>query len=537
MFNPKKLFSILLSAMFLVSFLAGCVTTENNGDEKDTGITPLTAEEMDFFNGDEFFNGSIIEMGHINICNQFLNSLYDTPEEIDLFELFYCGSGLEETVTEEERTAVIEYNEWDAEPDCACEKISRVNMDAVLTEYMGLTLADTNELGLEKFTYLEEYDAYYHFHGDTNYRGMITTFTTGEREGNLIRLFYYDDYMTQVNKVLTLCDQDGSYLFVSNQVTENSVLDTNDNEFARIIPLTIEEVEYFNGDQFFNGEHLNIRNQFLCSLYDSPERIDLCQLFYNGSGFKETVTDEEKDALVELGVWWEVDCEKNSRANMDAVLTEHMGLTLANTDGVGLEYFSYLEEYDAYYFFHGDTNYRISTTFSGGEREGDLIRLFYNDLEEWYGGDKVLTLREQDGSYLFVSNQMANNPALSTNEMAEYDHSAVEESEYTYPGVHAVFTVILSNDAKFEVILSKPIRQSDDGIWCVERMYDGHGNIYVSMPETDLTAMEYYTQLQAEVDEGHRPGLLDAEDVALTYLDSVWDYARHIKDSSIEYPD
>lgn len=223
----KKLLFILLSVMLLASFLAGCIPTENGDKEEGDGITPLTAKEMDFFNGDEFFNGSIVEMGGINICNQFLSSLYDTPEEIDLFELFYCGSGLEETVTEEERTAVIEYNEWDAEPDCACEKISCVNMDAVLTEYMGLTHADTKAVGLEKFTYLEEYDAYYYFHGDTNYRGSIA-FSSGEREGNLIHLLYDDLYMADGNKILTLREQDGKYLFVSNQKVENSIFDAND---------------------------------------------------------------------------------------------------------------------------------------------------------------------------------------------------------------------------------------------------------------------------------------------------------------------
>lgn len=124
---------------------------------------------------------------------------------------------------------------------------------------------------------------------------------------------------------------------------------------------------------------------------------------------------------------------------------------------------------------------------------------------------------------------------IINNGLTEYDNSAAETSEYTYPGVHAVFAVTLSNDAKFEVVLSKPIRQSDDGIWCVERMYQENGAIHMAIPETDLTAMEYYTQLQTETDAGQHPELLNAETVALAYLDSVWDYARHIKDSSIEY--
>lgn len=63
-------------------------------------------------------------------------------------------------------------------------------------------------------------------------------------------------------------------------------------------------------------------------------------------------------------------------------------------------------EYDAYYHFHGDTNYRTNISFFSGEREGNVIRLFYND--NFLGdGDKVLTLQEKNGGYLFVANQMS----------------------------------------------------------------------------------------------------------------------------------
>ena len=55
--------------------------------------------------------------------------------------------------------------------------------------------------------------------------------------------------------------------------------------------------------------------------------------------------------------------------------------------------------------FHGDTNYRSQVTFKSYEREGDIIRLRY-DGDITGGGGRVLTLREKDGGYLFVSNLM-----------------------------------------------------------------------------------------------------------------------------------
>lgn len=207
----KMLLPALLAVILIAGVVAGCTSIGGSSQGESPEITLLNAEELEYFNGEEFFNGE-----YMNIRNQFLSSLYDAPGKVDLFQLFYCGSGLEDTLTEAEKAAVIAYNGWDVEPDCACTKISRANMDTVLTEYIGMTLADTEKIGLENFTYLEEYDAYYYYHGDTNYRITIS-FSGGERESNVIRLFYDDQFMSDGKKVLTLREQAGSYLFVSNE--------------------------------------------------------------------------------------------------------------------------------------------------------------------------------------------------------------------------------------------------------------------------------------------------------------------------------
>lgn len=176
--------------------------------------------------------------------------------------------------------------------------------------------------------------------------------------------------------------------------------------------LTEAELAYFNDDSFFNGDYLNIRNQFMSSLYDEPADIDLFGLFYCGSGLTETLTDDERMAVMaEIGMEGSIDdlqspCEKISRANMEEILREHMNITLADSNELGLENFVYLSQYDAYYFFHGDTNYRENINFSSGERKGEVIQLFYDD--EFFGdGQKVLTLQEENGEYLFVANERA----------------------------------------------------------------------------------------------------------------------------------
>lgn len=141
-------------------------------------------------------------------------------KDIDLFELFYCGSGTDETITDDELRAFVTRDGGDGDIEnlpCPCTKISHANMDKVLLENAGLTLEEMSGKNLNKFTYLEEYDAYYHLHGDTNYRGFIS-FYKGEQQGDLIHLYYEDGFYGDGDKVLTLKEQNGSYLFVSNQI-------------------------------------------------------------------------------------------------------------------------------------------------------------------------------------------------------------------------------------------------------------------------------------------------------------------------------
>lgn len=177
---------------------------------------------------------------------------------------------------------------------------------------------------------------------------------------------------------------------------------------AKVRPLTEEELAYFNGDQFFNGEKFNIRNQFLSSIYYKPNEMDLFELFYYGSGIEEEISEEELARILteeEFSLYLKegitpLNCIKISRANMDAVLLKYAGITLSETGWNRMGEFTYLDEYEAYYRLHGDSNARPGVSFSGGEREGMIVRLFYSDQDE----DITLTLREKDDGYIFVSN-------------------------------------------------------------------------------------------------------------------------------------
>ena len=181
-------------------------------------------------------------------------------------------------------------------------------------------------------------------------------------------------------------------------------------------PLTGEELRYFN-QEFFNDGDFNIRNQFLTSTYERPEDIDLFQLFYNGAGLPAETDEAERQAVVQTGYGGQdpgVDLTKCPAADLNAVLEENTNLSLSATNRAGLENFAYLPDYDAYYHFHGDTNYWGDVDIVSGERDGDLLRLYYEDTfipDGW----KCVTLREApNGEYWFSSNLLCERPAIST---------------------------------------------------------------------------------------------------------------------------
>lgn len=187
-------------------------------------------------------------------------------------------------------------------------------------------------------------------------------------------------------------------------------------------PLTAEELNRFN-TEVFNGEGFNIRNQFLSQAAETPEdykRHDLFTLFYNGTGEPMEVTEEERQAVADADYGGEdpgVDLFKCPRDQMDAVLREHLGIGLEDTDQWCLDRFTYLEEYDAYYHFHGDTNYPGKVTFTSGEWKDGKVLLYYEGsgfpgLSSGHGemnilssGPVCLTLEPQkNGGYRFLSN-------------------------------------------------------------------------------------------------------------------------------------
>lgn len=149
-------------------------------------------------------------------------------------------------------------------------------------------------------------------------------------------------------------------------------------------------------------------NMALTSQYASPEELDLYTYFYNGF-MDETVSQAERDRLEELGMWMELDIQKNPVPKMNEILLQYFGLTLEEASGVGLDGMIYLEETDSYYKCSGDVSVAEWAAFHRGYRmEDGRICLYYMNFldEEW-----VVTLQaapENAGvEYHVISNMPA----------------------------------------------------------------------------------------------------------------------------------
>lgn len=123
----------------------------------------LTEEELQAFT--DYINGD-------GRCNYgFLLSVYDTPADIDLNEVFYSGAGIADTPMSGEETK--EYLAAVGQEELYTEvvRIEAEKLDKFLLEKTGLTYAEMN-CPLD-WIYLETYDIYCVQHGDTNYQPFL----------------------------------------------------------------------------------------------------------------------------------------------------------------------------------------------------------------------------------------------------------------------------------------------------------------------------------------------------------------------------
>ena len=344
------------------------------------GMTEIQKDTLEWFHSNYFNNEEN------RITNAFLTSTYHNAKNIDLYKLF-CA--------------------------CAEESISRQDMESILQRYLGMSLEETNKVNLSKFNYQEDGDSYYNIESDTEM--SMYYFTRGWKEdetGNIV-LEYFDAINGNHTERywVTLKLVNGNYCFVSNErySEKEQTEGTQGQEDVTVNLVSDDLMQWFNTEYFNNSvkEYMFIGNQFLTSEYKSPKDIDLYELFYNGAyivGNVSEVSEEEKQLLLDRYVdeihspviriaTWE----------MNEFLQKYMGITLEETNKYGLDKMYYLEEYDAYYLIHADTNVSY-VIFQGGKINDDgTITLMY--IPSMDGTSTYwVTLKEEDGKYYIISN-------------------------------------------------------------------------------------------------------------------------------------
>ena len=175
--------------------------TESEPTEPDPEVEAMQAL-LDYKTGDFYYNCA-------------LTSEYATPKDVDICRLFYNGFRDEDDVATEAETAFFN-SQWN--PNWIHMDFQRLpveKMDALLMKMFGISLEDTNRVGMESYIYLEETDCYYSGHNGANCVD-ITVQKVEHQDNGVIHVFYLRGYLQDERMVVTLKQEGDSYQIISN---------------------------------------------------------------------------------------------------------------------------------------------------------------------------------------------------------------------------------------------------------------------------------------------------------------------------------
>lgn len=150
------------------------------------------------------------------------------------------------------------------------------------------------------------------------------------------------------------------------------------------------------------------------------------------------------------------------------------------------------------------------------------------DVQFYADGDKIDTDSPEYQSWEQICARLSDIQAdfAARNGLTLYDASADLERPFLWEGEHRYVECRNADGTlSLTLLLSQPAKQGDGGIWCVEGSFDNTYGIWSKeLPQgIQVPAAEYYADLQAQVDEGHRPGLLDPVQAAMDWYRTKYD--------------
>ena len=223
----KKLFVLCLSILLITSTLSGC------GD-KIVRPTELPAASIEPAQSPTAGADNYpVELSQTEVADfqsafsapdnyGFLLSNYDNVVSVDLLQVLYTGAGMNNPENSSEIVAAYLAASNEDTPDCDSTILTTQQINNFLLLKTGHPLSDMkNPL---EWAYIAQFDAYIHFHGDTNY---VTATCTGGRSisENLYEIEYTFDggwYDSNGNAVtggtVTVKSKGNEMQFVSNSM-------------------------------------------------------------------------------------------------------------------------------------------------------------------------------------------------------------------------------------------------------------------------------------------------------------------------------
>ena len=383
--------------------------------EVPAGATELSAEEIDFFADLLEQEASFEGFPGNNWYNLALGCVFETPAEIDFYQLFRQGNG--DSVKSEYELAYLQTDPF-ISLDMDNSSVSTAEMEDVFQTYFGCSMEDTEKRGLDEFLYYPATDRYYRISSGNKYVWDFTV-RTGYTLSNGNILLYIDVPYTGIY-AYTLRPVSEGYHIVSNRLYfdrerhEEPVPEPAAPEGG--VPLTAEELAEF--DTLFTQprntgrcEPTNWYNVALNQRFSEPSQLDWISLFGEGARGEDVpynLTEAEEEFLkTRPDVTMYDGLVYLSRETVEDVLANYFGLTIPEAEQYGLnKTLAYFPDTDRYYCpACGGLTKHVAFAAGYTLPNGDIL-LYRAASGSW----KATTLRPTDTGYIVIANNFVETP-------------------------------------------------------------------------------------------------------------------------------
>lgn len=147
---------------------------------------------------------------------------------------------------------------------------------------------------------------------------------------------------------------------------------------------------------------VNYYNMLLSTEFTSPEKANLRRIFYDQDLDEagELTEAEKKFLATQEQIALQLDVVRVSKKKMEDILQSHLGLTLGEMEGAGLDQMAYFANTGCYYSSHGDVGIMSFQPLGGTWKEDGSAEVYYSNGIQ----DMIVTLRKEGERYLVVSN-------------------------------------------------------------------------------------------------------------------------------------